>query len=74
MYHGNIGDNFGKWKILNCTENAFSYMCKKRDDGASGGIQEKVVSDKVDKGSSNGDPNFPYEYNGHKYAVSSSEV
>ncbi|EPB80388.1 lectin C-type domain protein [Ancylostoma ceylanicum] len=73
------GDSFTKWKVTNCSENAYTFVCKRPRTGTGGGPGGSHGGSVTDSPSvvnppTDTDPRFPHQFKGNKYAVSPSNV
>ncbi|EYC26688.1 hypothetical protein Y032_0010g910 [Ancylostoma ceylanicum] len=72
------GDELSKWRVVDCTDTAYAYVCKKPKNGRGGGRGRTVIPNNPDPGSQEDGPTprpdpskdgFPYRFKGDKYAV-----
>ncbi|EPB80389.1 lectin C-type domain protein [Ancylostoma ceylanicum] len=73
------GDELSKWRVVDCTDTAYAYVCKKPKNGRGGGRGRTVIPNNPDPGSQEDGPTprpdpskdgFPYRFKGDKYAKS----
>ncbi|EYB89613.1 hypothetical protein Y032_0230g2988 [Ancylostoma ceylanicum] len=68
------GDSFTKWKVTNCSENAYTFVCKRPRTGTGGGPGGSHGGSVTDSPSvvnppTDTDPRFPHQFKGNKYAI-----